>query len=483
MSGKLQAVSSKSCQLIDFQLITHLLAYRLTLIACRFARLSLCVLILTVCSFLTAQNPRAELELRRQKLLQQIEIAQKQLNQTAQNRAAALDRLEILQGQIENRESLINNLHEEISETDQIIERTEGAIVALEADRARLRTEYGAMLRRAYKMKMPSNAIVALLSAKNFGESYRRWQYFRQYDKFRKRQARLIAETQHSLEMKNQTLAQQKVQKTSLVGVHENQKVSLTSEKKQKDALAADLKAEENKLKGSLKDAQKQSVKLNSTIDRLISDEIATRRRANEERAHRNREEAERLTKLKLEKQKTKPINDAKQTVGNVSKAENTEGSKPSATTLKPTKIITDSPENLALSSDFRSNKGKLPPPASGAIVRTFGKQKVLDKVTAVNNGIDIRTAEGADVHVVFSGTVSIVSGIAGLGTVVLVQHGTYYSVYSNLSTVFVKKGDAVSTRQTIGKAGINPVTNDAEVHFEVWLEKTQLNPSVWLAK
>ena len=295
MSGKLQAVSSKSCQLIDFQLITHLLAYRLTLIACRFARLSLCVLILTVCSFLTGQNPRAELELRRQKLLQQIEIAQKQLNQTAQNRAAALDRLEILQGQIENRESLINNLHEEISETDQIIERTEGAIVALEADRARLRTEYGAMLRRAYKMKMPSNAIVALLSAKNFGESYRRWQYFRQYDKFRKRQARLIAETQHSLEMKNQTLAQQKVQKTSLVGVHENQKVSLTSEKKQKDALAADLKAEENKLKGSLKDAQKQSVKLNSTIDRLISDEIATRRRANEERAHRNREEAEQI--------------------------------------------------------------------------------------------------------------------------------------------------------------------------------------------
>ena len=72
---------------------------------------------------------------------------------------------------------------------------------------------------------------------------------------------------------------------------------------------------------------------------------------------------------------------------------------------------------------------------------------------------------------------------VAGLGTVVLVQHGTYYSVYSNLSTVFVKKGDAVSTRQTIGTAGINPVTNDAEVHFEVWLEKTQLNPSVWLAK
>ena len=103
--------------------------------------------------------------------------------------------------------------------------------------------------------------------------------------------------------------------------------------------------------------------------------------------------------------------------------------------------------------------------------------------MTAVNNGIDIHTAEGAEVHAVFGGTVSVVSSIAGLGTVILIQHGNYYTVYSNLGRVNLKKGDKVALRQTIGHAATNTVTDQPEVHFEVWLERTQLNPSVWLAK
>ena len=145
--------------------------------------------------------------------------------------------------------------------------------------------------------------------------------------------------------------------------------------------------------------------------------------------------------------------------------------------------VITESSENLALSSDFRSNKGNLPPPATGSIVRSFGRQQVLDKVTAINNGIDIRTQANADVKSVFNGTVSVVSSLPGLGYVILVQHGNYYSVYSNLAAVSVKKGDVVSTRQTLGKAGINTVTNESEVHFEIWMERTHLNPTAWITK
>ena len=115
--------------------------------------------------------------------------------------------------------------------------------------------------------------------------------------------------------------------------------------------------------------------------------------------------------------------------------------------------------------------------------MRGFGKQNVLDKVTAINNGIDIRTEANANVQAVFNGTVAIVSSLPGLGNVVLVQHGNYYSVYSNLSSVWVKKGDNVTTRQTIGKAGVNTVSNESEVHFEVWLEKTHLNPTSWISK
>ena len=447
--------------------------------------LFLCLLFLSPNLF--AQNEkRAELEVERQRLMQQIKAKQQQLSQTKQNQSATREQLENLQEQLENRESLINNLHQEITATDYIVERTEEAVVALETDRKQLQAEYAQMLRKAYKSKIPNNATVFMMSGKNFDEAYKKWQYFQQYDKFRKRQARRIVETQKSLEAKNALLTEKRAQKTSLVGVNEMQKSLLSSEKKQKDALAEQLKSEENRLQSALKSAEKQSNKLNSAISDLIANEIAARRREAEERSRRNREAAEKLAVMKLEKERIK----REKQQGTASKPSKTAESYkitegPSTPVPLPQKveIITESPENLALASDFRSNKGKLPYPASGEIVRTFGKQKVLDKVTAVNNGIDIKTSENADVKAVFSGTVSIVSGISGLGNVVLIQHGTYYSVYSNLSTVFVKKGEAVSTRQAIGRAGLNTVTNQPEVHFEIWLERTQLNPSIWLAR
>jgi murein hydrolase activator len=436
--------------------------------------------ILSINSNLAAQsNKRAELEIERQRLMQQIKTKQQQLSQTKQNQSATREQLEALQEQLENRESLINNLHEEISATDEIVERTEAAIAGLESDRKRLQTEYALMLRRAYKSKIPSNAAVFMMSGKNFDESYRRWQYFRQYDKFRKRQARRIIETEQSLQAKNALLVAKREEKSSLVGINEVQKSLLASEKKQKDAAVAKLKAEENNIQSALKSAERQSSRLNSAISNLISAEIESRRRAAEERARRNREAAERLAIMKLEKQQSK----REKQQNTASKVQNTEGGVEAVPPPQKVEVITESSENLALSSNFRSNKGKLPPPATGEIIRGFGKQKVLDKVTAVNNGIDIKTSDNADVRAIFSGTVSVVSSISGLGNVVLIQHGTYYSVYSNLSTVFVKKGEAVSTRQTIGHAGVNPVSSQSEIHFEIWLERTQLNPSTWLAR
>ena len=429
--------------------------------------LSFFILFLLQNAPLNAQNKRAELEQRRQKLLLQINTKTQELGKTQKEKTAALDRLEMLQDQIETREALINNLHEEVSETDKIIDRTEGVIVSLNEDRERLRVEYSAMLRRAYKMKLPNNGFIYMLSAKNFEESYKKWQYFRQYDKFRKRQARLIIETQQALEAKNDLLVLQKKEKEGLVNIHELQKTSLDSEKKEKDGLVQGLKSEENRIASELKSAQQQSSKLNAAIDNIIAAEIEARRRAAAERRKRAEEEAERLKIASRKAQKTN-------TTRTVST--HTEGS-------KKTEVLTESNENLSLSSDFRSNKGRLPTPAAGTIVRGFGKQKVLDKVTAVNNGIDIHTAEDAEVHAVFGGTISVVSSIAGLGTVVLIQHGNYYTVYSNLAHVSLKKGDKVALHQTIGRAAVNTVTNQSEVHFEVWLERTQLNPSVWIAR
>ncbi|NJN33935.1 MAG: M23 family metallopeptidase [Saprospiraceae bacterium] len=316
-----------------------------------------------------------------------------------------------------------------------------------------------------------------MLSSNNFGDAYKRWQYFRQYDKFRKRQSKLIGETLKSLEAKNDLLTQKKQQKTMLLGTNEQQATLLTVEKQNKDQLLLELKVEETRLSSTLQNQNKQNAQMNIVIERLIAAEIEIKRKAAEARARRAREEADRLAR---EKERIKKRDEARQLK---EKPDKIVEELPASNKPKSDLVITESAENLALSSEFRQNKGKLPPPATGVIVRDFGRQRVLDKVTTINNGIDIRTENGAEVRAVFSGTVLVVSSISGLGNVVLIQHGNYYTVYSNLSAVFVKKGEAVSTRQSIGRAGVNTVTKEPEIHFEVWLEKTHLNPTQWIAR
>ncbi len=435
-----------------------------------FGKLSLSVILLSFFSInpLPAQNKRGELETKRQQLLKQISSTSEKLTEIKQTRTAARDHLETLQGQIENREHLINTLQEEIEETDAIMARTEDVLDALQSDVERLRTEYAQMMRRAYTMKVPNNSLLFLLTSNSFSDAYKRWQYFQQYDKFRKRQAKMIEQTKLSLTSKNQELETRKTQKILLLGTNEQQKYMLSSEKQDKDQLIQEMRGEEQRLASNLKTQEKQNAKLNTEIERLIETELENRRIAAETRVRKARDEAERLAKERAKEKKRVP------------KDSKIEEPKVSA---KTEIVITETSESLALSSDFRSNKGQLPPPATGSIVRFFGRQKVLDKVTAVNNGIDIRTDANAEVKVVFTGTVSVVSNISGLGYVVIVQHGNYYSVYSNMASAWVKKGDNVTTRQTLGKVGINTVSNEPELHFEIWLEKTHLNPAGWIIK
>jgi murein hydrolase activator len=237
--------------------------------------------------------------------------------------------------------------------------------------------------------------------------------------------------------------------------------------------LIATLKDEGSRLAGELKSQERKSQQINSAIENLIVAELEAKRRASEERARKAREATERLA---AEKTKTDRKRKKQEAVAASVEERAVEKS-------KKERVLTESSEDLVLSSDFRGNKGKLPSPALGNIVRGFGRQNVVDRVTAINNGIDIRTAPNAEVRAVFGGTVSIVSSIAGLGNIVLVQHGNYYTVYSNLSSVSVKKGDTVWIHQIVGRAGENSTTKEPEVHFEIWMEKTHLNPTSWLAK
>jgi len=413
------------------------------------------------------QNKRIELEVKRQKLLQQIEQNKVLLQQTQVEKSGANLRAEILQNQIEDRQNLIINLGDDLVLTDSIISRTDTAIVALNDDLFKLKSEFGQMLRKAYRMHVPSNSLLFLFASKSFSESYKRWQYFRQYEKFRKRQADLIGQIAQSLTHKNATLLAQRKTKDSLKIGLETQKAILQIERGEKIKMAKALKSDELKLKGNLKSAQKQNSKLNDAIENLISAEIEARKAEANAKRKRLKEEADRLAELKIKKQNAKTAQKEKERVD-----------KP---TVAPTEdVLTDSRETLELSADFRNNKGRLQTPVNGSIVRGFGKQQVLNKVESLNNGIDIKTSPGAEVHSVAAGTVTVVSSIPGLGQIIILQHGNYYTVYAHLSGVSVSKGQSVSARQTIGKSGVNLLTNDPELHFELWLERVHIDPSPW---
>ena len=383
--------------------------------------------------FLFGQN-RKDLENQRKQLLKEIQETNELLETTKRNKETTLERYFALQSQIRKRQKLIDNLKEEISFTDASIERTNEVITSLNDDIDRLNQEYAAMLRVAYRMKISNSYLLFLFSADNVNDLFKRWQYLRQYDKYRKKQARLIAETKVTLEEKAKHLEKRKEEKQALLTSQEKQKQLLGKELKDKDQLLNTLKSDESRLASDLKKQQEAHQKLNDVIESFIRSEMADRRK-----------------------------------------------SARSSDALEATKELPEI-DLTNLSNDFQGNKGRLPwPVRSGVITRHFGTQPhpTIKSVEIENNGIDIRSEMQARVYSIFHGKVVGTQFVPGYQNMVIIQHGHYYTVYSNLEEVNVKRGDQVRSRQFIGRLN----NENPEVHFEVWREKQRLNPVNWVAK
>lgn len=383
------------------------------------------------------QNTRQELEQKRKQLLSEIELTSRLLKQTQDSRQATYSTYVTLQRQIERRLKLIETLQQQVLLLLENVERTTGAVEALTDDIERLRTEYATMIRHAYRQKLTRSDWLFILSAQSFNDAFRRWQYLRQYDRYRQKQARLILDTQETLLAKIATLEQRKSEKERLIASEQRQSELLGLEISAKNRILEELKGSEARLRRQLTSKEKAAKKLTAAIEKIIREEVEKARIADEATARTN-----------------------------VS---------PSA-----------APAATALSADFRSNQGRLPwPVQNGIITGTFGRQQhpTIKSVEIVNNGIDIQTDQGASVKAVFEGTVVGTQFIPGFDYMVILQHGQYYTVYSNLEEVNVRKGEKVSVREVIGKVSTDRKTNTSEVHFEIWKEKTRLDPSKWVAR
>ena len=389
-------------------------------------------LLFAVCVCLTGsvfgQN-RQELVDRRQRLLQEIEQTEGLLKETQENKAATMDRYFALQDQIKKRQQLIITVREEIDYINQSIDRSHLALEGLNDDIGRLKEEYAGMLRSAYRHKHYQSYLLFLFSANSINDAFQRWQYLRQYDSFRERQAQLITETQEMLKSKTSELETRRTEKEGLLTEAEQQRLLLDKELKDKDNLLENLEVSEAKLVADLEGQRRAHEKLNTAIEAVIRDEMARKRK---------------------------------------------EARRPDAVSAANAEAA------ASLSGNFVRSKGSLPwPVKSGEIIRQFGTQPhpTIKTVKITNNGIDIRTDSESEVFSIFEGQVAGTQFVPGYQNMVIIQHGEYYTVYSNLEEIYVKRGDRLRSGQTIGKVG----SKKPEVHFEVWREKQRLNPVDWV--
>lgn len=373
-----------------------------------------------------------DLQKKKDKAEKEIEYTTRLLKETQKSEKSSLNKLYLLNTQIRQRNSLISNISNEMELVNSFIDNNTLAIKLLQNDLKELKEEYAEIIRLAYKNKNSGNILLFLLSANTFNQAYHRLLYFRRYTEFRQNQAKVITEIQQVLNENVKRLEQQKASKQFLADATKREKDKLSQQKGQQNNQLQKLKSQKRSLERKLKQQRKIEQQLEREIQRII-----------EEEARKNR----------------------------------ASGGSGFALT----------PEQKLIGDNFRQNKKRLPWPVErGVIIEKFGihKHPVLTNVQVRNNGINIATEVGAKVRAVYNGKVTKVFGISGGNTAIIIRHGEYLSVYSNLREVVVKTGDKVSTKQNIGTVYTDPDDgNKSILKFQIWRESKKMNPEEWIVK
>lgn len=427
-------------------------------------RIILISFIITLCSYYSTAQTSAKikkLEQQRKTALAEIETTNKLLNETKKTTNNLMVRLNLLVEQINSRRKVISLLNQEVEELNKELAAKEQNIQALERELQFKRTNYAESLVKMQSKKKVQDQVLFILSADNFAQSYRRLRYLKEYAAYQKIQAKEIGQKQEEIRKEQEGLKRGRQDKLALLQDKEKESKSLQNEEKTKQEEVSGLKQKEKTLQAQLEKKKKQAQALNRQIEKAIADEIERAEKA-----------AQAHAKAKKKAQES--------------------GKEVTPSTAGPERIAETSggyamtKEERKLSSNFAGNKGKLPFPIKGKykIVSRFGQQKhqELKYVTTNNNGIDLQTMPGTDACAVFNGEVTSIFMVPGFNQSVIVRHGNYLTVYSNLQNVYVKNGDRVTTGKALGRIFTDTEEDNTTIlHFELWKEKTKLNPEPWL--
>lgn len=416
------------------------------------------------CSILTASGQQSSavqrLENERKKALAEIETTNQLLKETTQTAKNSLNRLNLLSQQILSRKKVIRLLNQEMTAIDNQINGLNRDINELEKELKQKQDNYSRSAQHLQRRQSSQDKLLFILSAENFSQSMRRMRYLREFAYWQKQQANTIVGKQQEIAKKQQELRDTRSQKQELLSVREEENRKLTGEETNQKKEVQQLNKRKKDLEAELRKKRQQAQALNRQIEKLIAEEIA--KAEAEAKAARERTAGT----AKAEGAKKEPIQEAR------------------VADTKGGYAMTKAEKQL--SDDFAGNRGRLPFPLEGryTIVGAFGEQQhqELKYVRTNNSGIDIQTTPGTDARAVFNGEVTRVFIVPGYNNSVIVRHGNYLTVYSNLSQVYVKAGDKVKTRQAIGKIFTDTENaNETILHFQLWKEKSKLNPTPWL--
>lgn len=413
-----------------------------------------------ICASSFAQtNEIKRLEAERKQALIEISNTSKLLNDTKKNTSSLLSRISLLSDQIITRQRVLALLESEIKTISAEQERNEKEIAELEKGLRDKRDKYATAVNAVMRNRVGENKLLFVLSGKSLSESYRRFRYLKEYSTWQSSQADEIKEKSDTLKEKKQLLSKTKAEKIALLKQREAESNKLKEEESTYQGEVKEAQQKQKELQKTLAQKQKQADALNKKIENLIAEEVARQER---EAKRKNQARAEAETKANAE---------------NGIPAENT---KPSTVPETITK------EDFKLSSDFASNKGRLPFPVTGAytISSRFGVHKHKEwNVTTSSNGIVIKAQAGAQVRAVFDGVVTSIFAVQGYYNNIIVRHGNYYTVYSNIQHLYIKLGDSVTTGQVLGLIYNDPETNISETDFQLFKGTIKMDPEPWLKR
>lgn len=367
-----------------------------------------------------------DLQQQQRKLQEEIENTNKMLKQTKRNETATENKLALLSQSIKTQRKLVKNLGDEIHALDMETEALMRQRDTLETELVRLRKDYARLVRESHYAQLQQSPLLFVLSADSFHQLLRRIRYMQEFQSFRRQQSGRIRSTQDEIALHSEALQEHKKEKTTALNAQKRQQESLARDEKKQKSMLQELKKKEKDLTAQQKKQQKKANELNKKIDELI-------------RKQAQQQQGTQLTK-----------------------------------------------EQQLVSGGFVANKGRLPwPVEKGFISGYYGKHQhpVYEHVTIDNQGIFLQAPIGSTARAVYEGEVTSCFQLNNTYTVI-VQHGTYRTVYAGLSKLSVKQGDKVAAKQKLGTIYTDTEQdNKTEIQFRIYDGKETVNPQLWLAQ